>query len=121
MLDPVRPDWSAFAPLAGFGRIERTAAGYRSRTETGPLEASVFAPGILRLSLGEFPGPDFGILVAKSEPPTGIEVDETDDGVGLTAGDLRLVMRQRPLRLALSRREQVLLQSTDDGTFGERL
>jgi alpha-D-xyloside xylohydrolase len=121
MLDPVRPDWSAFAPLAEFGPIERTAAGYRSRTETGSIEVSVFAPGILRLSLGEFSGPDFGILVAKSEPPTGVEVHETEDGVGLTADDLRLIMRQRPLRLALSRRDRVLLQSTDDGTFGERL
>jgi alpha-D-xyloside xylohydrolase len=120
-LDPVRPDWSAFASLAELGPIERTAAGYRSRSEAGPIEVSAFAPGILRLSLGELSGPDFGILVAESESPRGVEMDEADDGVALSAGDLRLVMRQRPLRLALSCRKEVLLQSTTDGTFGERL
>jgi alpha-D-xyloside xylohydrolase len=119
-LDPLLPDWSALAPLAELGPIERTAAGIRARTDAGPLELSAFAPHILRLTLGELSGPDFGILVAKPEPP-GVEVDETEDGVGLRAGDLRLVLRRGPLRLAFSRGGQVALQSTTDGTFGERL
>lgn len=121
MLDPLQPDWPAFAPLAELDPIERTAAGFRARTEAGPIEVSAVAPGILRLTLGERSGPDFGILVAKSQPPTGIAVDETEDGVGLRAGDLHLLLRRRPLRLTLSRRGQVLLQSTTDGTFGEKL
>ena len=120
-LDPLRPDWSALAPLAELGPIERTAAGFRAGTEAGPIEVSAFAPGILRLTFGEVSGPDFGILVARPEPPPGVEVDETEDGVGLRAGDLRLVLRRGPLRLALSRGGQVLLQSTTDGTFGEKL
>ena len=33
MLDPLRTDRSAIAPLAGFGPIERTAAGFRATTE----------------------------------------------------------------------------------------
>jgi alpha-D-xyloside xylohydrolase len=119
-LDPLQPDWSAIAPLAELGPIERTAAGLRARTEAGPIELSAFAPGILRLTLGELSRPDFGILVAKPEPP-GVEVDETEDGVALRAGDLRLVLRRGPLRLAFSRGGQVPLQSTTDGTFGERL
>ena len=90
MLDPFPPDWSAFAPLAGRGPIERTAAGFRARTEAGSIEVSAVA---LRLTLGELAGPDFGILVARSEPPAGVAVDETEDGVGLTAGDLGLVLR----------------------------
>ena len=94
-----QPDWSAFAPLAEFGPIERTAAGFRARTEAGPIEVSAVAPDILRLTLGEPSGPDFGILVAKPQPPTGIAVDETEDGVGLKAGDLHLLLRRRPLRL----------------------
>ena len=53
MLDPLQPDWPAFAPLAELGPIERTAAGFRARTEAGPIEVSAFAPGILRLTLGE--------------------------------------------------------------------
>jgi alpha-D-xyloside xylohydrolase len=121
MLDPLRPDWSALAQLSELGPIERTAAGFRAGTEAGSIEISAFAPGILRLTLGQLPGPDFGILVAKSAPPAGLDVHETEDGVGLTAGDLRLVLCSGPLRLTLSRGEQVLLQSTTDGTFGERL
>jgi alpha-D-xyloside xylohydrolase len=121
MLDPLSPDWIARAPLAELGPIEPTAAGFRAGTEAGPIEVSAFAPGILRLTLGERSGPDFGILVARSEPPAGVEVKETEDEVGLTAGDLRLVLQRAPLRLTLSRRGQVLMQSTTDGTFGEQL
>jgi alpha-D-xyloside xylohydrolase len=121
MLDPLRPDWATLAQLTELGPIERTAAGFRAATEAGSIEVSAFAPGILRLTLGKRSGPDFGILVGKPEPPAGVEVAETDDGVGLTAGDLRLVLQRGPLRLTLSRGDQVLLQSTTDGTFGERL
>jgi alpha-D-xyloside xylohydrolase len=121
MLDPLSPDWAALAPLAELGPIERTAAGFRAGTEAGPIEVSAFAPAVLRLTLGERSGPDFGILVAGSEPPAGVEVQKTEDGVRLTAGDLRLELRRGPLRLTLARRGQVLLQSTTDGTFGEQL
>jgi alpha-D-xyloside xylohydrolase len=121
MLDPLRPDWATLAQLAELGPIERSAAGFGAETEAGPIEVSAFAPGILRLTLGKLSGPDFGILLDKPEPPAGIEVAETDDGVGLTAGDLRLVLQRGPLRLTLSRGDQVLLQSTTDGTFGEQL
>ena len=50
-----------------------------------------------------------------------VEVEESDDGVALSAGDLRLSLRRQPLRLELARCGQVLLQSTTDGTFGEQL
>jgi hypothetical protein len=43
--------------------------------------------------------------LAKLEPPTGVEVDETD-AVVLTAGDLRVVVRQNPPRLALLARRE---------------
>jgi len=120
-LDPLQPDWSARAPLAELGPIKRTAAGFRAGTEAGSIEVSAFAPGILRLTFGEVSGPDFGIVVARPEPPPGIDVEEGEDDVALRAGDLRLALRRGPLRLALSRGEQVLLQSTTDGTFGEKL
>ncbi|MCD6016841.1 MAG: yicI, partial [Solirubrobacterales bacterium] len=120
-LDPLQPDWSALAPLAELGPVERTAAGFRAGTEAGSIEVSAFAPGILRLTFSEVSGPDFGIIVAKPEPPPGTDVEEGEDGVALRSGDLRLALRRGPLRLALSRDEQVLLQSTTDGTFGEKL
>lgn len=91
------------APVTEFGPIERTAAGFRAGAEAGPIEVSAFAPGVFRLTLGEVSGPDFGILVAKPEPPPGIDVGVKDDDVGLTVGDLHLVLRRGPLRLALSR------------------
>jgi alpha-D-xyloside xylohydrolase len=121
MLDPLSPDWAALAPIAELGPIERTAAGFRAGTEAGPVEVSAFAPGIVRLTLGEPSGPDFGILVAKPEPPAGVEVEETEDRVRLTGGDLHLDLRRGPLRLTLARRGRVLVESTTDGTFGEQL
>jgi alpha-D-xyloside xylohydrolase len=120
-LDPLQPDWSALAPLAELGPVERTAAGFRAGTEAGSIEVSAFAPGILRLTFGDMSGPDFGIVVARPEPPPGVALAEGEDGVALRAGDLRLALRRGPLRLALSRGEQLLLQSTTDGTFGEKL
>ena len=50
MLDPLRTDWSAIAPLVGFGPMERTAAGFRATTEAGPIEVSAFMPDIFRLT-----------------------------------------------------------------------
>jgi alpha-D-xyloside xylohydrolase len=119
-LDPLRPDWSSLARVAGFGAIERTGGGFRTRCELGPIEVAAFAPGIVRLTLGEVSGPDFGILVAEALPQA-VEVEETDDRVTLSAGELRLSLRTGPRRLELVRRGQLLLQSTNDGTFGEQL
>jgi alpha-D-xyloside xylohydrolase len=121
LLDRLQPDWAALAPLAGLGPIERTAAGFRAGTEAGPIEVAAFAPCIIRLTLGEASGPDFGILVAGSEPPSGVVVEQKEDGAELRAGALRLTLRGSPLRLAFARGEQVLLQSSTDGTFGEQL
>jgi alpha-D-xyloside xylohydrolase len=119
-LDPLRPDWGALAPIAGFGAIERTAYGFRTSCEAGPIEVAAFAPGIFRLILGEPSGPDFGILEAV--PATvPAKVEQTDSRVALSAGDLRLILEPAPLRCQLERRGQVLLESTTDGTFGEQL
>ncbi len=82
----MRPDWSAIAPLAGLGPIERTAAGFRAMTEAGPVEVAAFGPGIFRLTLGRPSGPDFGILVAEAAPPAGVEVEESEAGVAVTGG-----------------------------------
>jgi alpha-D-xyloside xylohydrolase len=119
-LDPLGPDWTSLAPIAGFGAIERTERGFRTSCEAGPIEVTAFAPGILRLRLGQPSEPDFGILVVEPVPQD-VEVDETEDGVALRAGSLRLSLRPGPLRFEIVRRGQTLLQSTTDGTFGEQL
>ena len=67
-LDPLGPDWSSLAPIAGFGAIERTAYGFRTSCEAGPIEVAAFAPGIFRLTLGMPSGPDLGILEASPAP-----------------------------------------------------
>ena len=66
-------------------------------------------------------GPDFGILVAKPEPPAGIEVDETEDGVGLRRAICAWSCAAGRCGWRSRGGEQVLLQSTTDGTFGEKL
>ena len=119
-LDPLQPDWSALAPLGDLGPIERTAFGFRAATEAGPIEVAAYGRGILRLVLGTSSGPDFGILAAGPAPPR-VDVVETELGVELRADDLRLALRRAPLRLTFARGEDVLLDSTTDGTFGEQL
>ena len=86
-LDPLGPDWSSLAPIAGFGAIERTAYGFRTSCEAGPIEVAAFAPGIFRLTLGEPSGPDFGILEA-APAPQDVEVDETRGGRRAERGQL---------------------------------
>ncbi|HEX5078509.1 MAG TPA: TIM-barrel domain-containing protein [Geminicoccaceae bacterium] len=119
-LDPLGPDWTSLAPIAGFGAIERTAHGFRTSCEAGRIEVAAFAPGILRLTFGELPEPDFGILVAEPVRQD-VEVGEADEVVALRVGSLRLVLRRGPLRLECARGGEPLLQSTTDGTFGEQL
>ena len=102
MLDPLRTDWSTIAPIAGFGPIEWTAAGFRAATEAGPIVVSAFAPDIFRVTLGEPSGPDFGIFVAEPQPPAGIDVHATKYGgapVRLGQPRTAVVLEQRQLAL----------------------
>jgi alpha-D-xyloside xylohydrolase len=115
-IDPLAPDWPALTPVRELGAHERVPGGLRCRTDAGPLTAQAYAPAILRLTLGEPGGPDYGILAAAAEPPA-VAIAEQPDGLALSVGDLRLVVQAAPLRFRLERAGQVLLASSSDAHF----
>ncbi len=83
-------------------------------TEAGPLAVTFYAPGIVRVRLGDAPRPDYGLLVG---PPTAITPTryEQGDAFRLEAGDLALELDVAPARLRLFRAGRPALASTEDG------
>jgi alpha-D-xyloside xylohydrolase len=97
--------------------VEALPDGARFATSLGPLVVRFYAPGLVRLRLGEGGGADYGILV---EPPAGLAAAcrETPRGWLLEAGDLALtLLRDGPARFVLCRRSEPLLGSATDGHF----
>ena len=94
--------------------VERTPQGARFETEVGTLEVTFYAPGILRMRLGEVSRPDYGLLVGApaSMSPT---CRQYDDLVRLGADDLALELEAAPMRLRLFRAGRPVLASTEDG------
>lgn len=88
--------------------------GARFITEAGLLEVTFYAPGCVRVRLGEDTRPDYGLLVAGPEPA---EVGVAAQGAGyrLTCGALALELDPDPLRLRLWYGDRLLLGSTEDG------
>lgn len=119
MLGPAIVDWRAVPPVRGLALEARTAHGARFRTDAGPLAVEVWAPGILRLRLGESALPDYGILVADPAPET-VCVEETAEGWRIEAGDAALVLTGGPVHFRLERQGGVLVPPPRDGHFVRR-
>ena len=115
-IDPLDPGWAALAPVRELGPIQRVPGGLRCETDAGPLSAGAYAPGILRLTLGDPGGPDYGIL-ARTAAPSASAIEEADGAVALTTGALRLTLAAAPLRFSLEHAGQVLLASSTDAHF----
>lgn len=82
-------------------------------TEAGPLEVIFYAPGLLRLRLGDAPRPDYGLLM-DAPPVQSPRVSEQEGVFRLEAGDLTLELEASPLRLRLFRAGRLLLASAED-------
>jgi alpha-D-xyloside xylohydrolase len=86
--------------LRGFRRLES-----RATSDTGDVDVSVHAPGIVRLRAGPAVAHDYGLLVGPPQPPS-----------GPGAGDLAaLDILPAPFRVRLSRAGHMVLESTTDG------
>lgn len=98
---------------------EPLPTGARFLTETGPLEATAYAPGIVRLRVGRSTAPDYGLLATPPETvpaPPRVTMEPAGDGFTLRADGLALTLHPSPLRFSLTTpgRSDPLLQSASD-------
>ena len=86
-------------------------------TYGGPLTLSFFAPGVVRLMLGDTDYPDYGLLVQEPQPVE-VDVQHTDDAVTLMCGADTVSVRFDPFHLELSRGGQTRLESSRELHMG---
>ncbi len=119
MLDLSFDDWEALPPLQGLALREAVERGARFTAGTDPLTVEAYAPGVLRLRVGEAAAPDYGIIQA---PPvaTAAHLEEIAGGWRLGAEGARLVVMSDPVHLAVERGGETSLRPPRDGHFGRR-
>lgn len=115
-------DPAGLRPLAQLKLQAATPLGARFATEVGRLDATCYAPGIIRLRFTAGPAddgpaghrPDYGLLAAG---PDALHVKFTADGglYRLESGAMSLDLAPDPVRLRLSDNGRGLLASTGDG------
>ena len=86
-------------------------------TTGGPLTLSFFAPGVVRLTLGDTEYPDYGLLVQEPQPVE-VDVQNTSDAVTLTCGEDTVSVTFEPFHLKLSRNGQTRLESSRELHMG---
>jgi alpha-D-xyloside xylohydrolase len=85
-------------------------------TEIGELVVSAQAPGVFRLRFGPDTKPDYGLLVQKGTLAAPLE-PLPDGGYALSAGEARLELRPKPLRVRLLHKGREILTSITDEHF----
>lgn len=109
-----------YDPFRPFRRVEAarlegtTRSEARFATDAGPLRIESYAEGIIRIRLGDTPGPDYGLLASPPQP-VDVACVPAGDGYRVEAGALAVEIRQHPLRFRLLRGPRVLLESAGDG------
>lgn len=116
MLDPLTPAWSSIdaLDLDDAPVVEGNSLAFSVDRQKGRV--SVVAPGIVRLTLGDLPSFDYGMLTGafEPEPAEGLVDDETCE---LVADDLRILLEPEPFRLTIERRGEALIKPAGDAHF----
>lgn len=117
---PAEPDK---LPALGGLRLTACDGGQATfDTDAGTLTVSTWAPGILRLRLGDATVNDYGLVVAKPAAAA-LTVAETDDAVTLTAAydtPLTLTLGRSPLTLTLRSGDRTVIEPSGDSHFVRR-
>ena len=119
MLDPLFSDWDTVPPLQGLVLQGATERGASFMTDAGPLSLEAYAPGLLRLRLGEPASPDYGIIVAPPVPKAG-RIEEVAGGWRLRAGDAALVLMREPAHVAVEWGGRTMVHPPRDRHFRRR-
>ena len=95
---------------------QKMSGGGVFATEIGDLAVTAHAPGVFRLRIGPSTKPDYGLLVQKPALTAPLE-PLPDGGYALAAGEARLELRPKPLRLRLLYKGREILTSITDEHF----
>jgi alpha-D-xyloside xylohydrolase len=95
------------------------ATALAGTTAAGPLRLEVWAPGIVRLSIGSPTAPDYGLIAAGPAPPA-VTVERGQHGLTLRAGDLVAALDPAEFALTLGRDGRTLLGPPRDAHFRRR-
>ncbi|HEY9075957.1 MAG TPA: TIM-barrel domain-containing protein [Anaerolineaceae bacterium] len=101
-------------PIKTLELLETTAQGAAFATDSGNLRVSFYAPGILRMTFGSAPRPDYGLL-ASSPEPVPFTFRSEDECYRFASEDICLEITPDPLQIRLRRGEKTLLESPNDG------
>jgi alpha-D-xyloside xylohydrolase len=105
-----------FRGLAKANLLEITPVGARFDTDEGMLEASFYAPRILRMKISRAPEVDYGILAA-DPTATPVQVTSGEGGTRLQVGEAALEIFSSPLRFRFSTGGKLILESVSDRTI----
>ena len=92
------------------------------RTDAGTLTVTNWAPGIVRVRIGDASVNDYGLVKAKAEPAP-LTVAESDDAVSISIGGARpltLTLGREPLTLTVSADERTVITPSEDSHFVRR-
>lgn len=100
-------------------RLSFEGAAIAGTTEAGPLRLELYAPGIVRLTIGTAAGPDYGLLAAA---PGAVPVEQRQGGrtLGLASSQLAVSLAEEDFVLTLAHDGKDLLGPPRDAHFRRR-
>ncbi len=105
-----------FRRLASLKLVERTPSGALLATDEGALEASFYAPGIIRLRIARASEAGYGLL-AENPQPVPANLTSAEGSFCLESGGVALEILASPLRIRFTSGGRTLLESADDRTI----
>lgn len=116
---PVPVDAGDFTSFARLARLARHTTTTYHGDDGLPISLTAWDDGVFRLRFGRSPLPDYGIL-AQDAPACETRPIALDDGVAVSAGAARLVLKPDPLRIELWLGADKVLESVTDAHFRGR-
>jgi alpha-D-xyloside xylohydrolase len=101
------------------GLAATAAAAALANTERGPFRLAVYAPGIMRLTIGDATLPDYALLAVPEDPPP-VDAVLADGRVDLRAGDLHASVTAEDFLVTLACEGTTLLGPPTDAHFRRR-
>jgi alpha-D-xyloside xylohydrolase len=113
----MRFDATSYTRAETLSLRQRAPAGGVFTTEIGELQINAQADGVFRLRFGPQTKPDYGLLAQANPLPSAALEELSGGGYALVAGEARLELHPKPLRLRLLHRGREILASITDEHF----
>lgn len=118
-LDSLRPDWDRIPPVRRDGPLYADHKMLVAETSHGPARIEWYAPGIVRIRLGESKLPDYGLLAGAPDLDLDIRVDAVRGNL-ILGDDTLVVDAEDVLAFHIENDDRPYLGSPQDGHFTRR-